>query len=99
GGGGAGRGAAVEALTGRAVGVIVGSPAPIIREVALERLGGEAGECVIVGARPETDIAMGKRLGLATVLVLSGVTPAGDARIPETAPDLVVPSIRELIRS
>src|SRR5215510_4728113 len=94
----AGMTAAVEAVTGRTVEVIVGKPSPIILEVALERLGVEARECVIVGDRLETDIAMGKRLGLATVLVLSGVTPAGDARIPETAPDLVVPSIRELIR-
>jgi 4-nitrophenyl phosphatase len=52
---------------------------------------------VIVGDRLETDIAMGKRLGLATVLVLTGITPAGDPRIAEAAPDLVVPSIRELV--
>jgi 4-nitrophenyl phosphatase len=54
---------------------------------------------VIVGDRLETDIAMGKRLGLATVLVLTGITEAGDARIADTAPDLVVPSIRELVNS
>ena len=42
---------------------------------------------------------MGKRLGLATVLVLTGITPAGDARIADSAPDLVVPSIRELLTS
>ena len=58
-----------------------------------------AGECVMVGDRIETDIVMGKRLGLATVLVLSGITAAGDPRIAEIAPDLVLPSIRELIRS
>jgi len=54
---------------------------------------------VIVGDRLENDIVMGKRLGLATVLVLSGITPACDARIADTAPDLVVPSIRELVHS
>ena len=41
---------------------------------------------------------MGKRLGLATVLVLTGVTREGDARIAETAPDLVLGSIRDLLR-
>ncbi len=79
--------------------VIVGKPSPIILEVALERLGVEARECVIVGDRIETDIVMGKRLGLATVLVLTGITAAGDARIADTAPDLVVPSIRDLVMS
>ena len=90
--------AAVEAVTGRSVEVVVGKPSPIILEVALERLGVEARECVIVGDRLETDIVMGKRLGLATVLVLSGITPEGDARIADTAPDLVLPSIRELVQ-
>src|SRR5437764_6851674 len=45
----AGMTAAVEAVTGRAVEVVVGKPSPIILEVALERLGVEARECVIVG--------------------------------------------------
>ena len=95
----AGMTAAVEAVTGHTVEVIVGKPSPIILEVALERLGVGARECVIVGDRLETDIAMGKRLGLATVLVLTGITSAGDAGIAGVAPDLVVPSIREIVRS
>src|SRR3989449_3522600 len=94
----AGMTAAVEAVTGCEVEVIVGKPSPIILEVALERLAVAPRECVMVGDRLETDIVMGKRLGLATVLVLSGVTRAGDLRIAETAPDLVVPSIRDLVR-
>jgi 4-nitrophenyl phosphatase len=53
---------------------------------------------VIVGDRLETDIVMGKRLGLATVLVLTGVTRADDHEIAEIAPDLVLPSIRDLLR-
>jgi NagD protein len=90
--------AAVEAVTGARVEAIVGKPSPIILEVALARLGVPAAEAVIVGDRIETDIVMGRRLGLATVLVLSGVTRADDARVAEIAPDLVLPSIRDLIR-
>ena len=67
-------------------------------EVALARLGVPAADSVIVGDRIETDIAAGKRLGLATVLVLTGVTRADDPRLAEIAPDLVLPSIRDLIR-
>src|SRR6267143_1734249 len=94
----AGMTAAVEAVTGHTVEVIVGKPSPIMLEVALATLGVSAGECVIVGDRLETDIVMGKRLGLATILVLTGITTAGDARIAETAPDLVLSSIRDLLR-
>jgi len=95
----AGMTAAVEAVTGHTVEVIVGKPSPIILEVALERLGVAARECAIVGDRIETDILMGKRLGLTTVLVLTGISSADDARAANPAPDLVVPSIRELVGS
>lgn len=94
----AGMTAAVEAVTGRSVEVVVGKPSPIILEVALEHLGVAARECVIVGDRLETDIVMGKRLGLATILVLTGVTRPADPRIAETAPDLVLTSLRDLLR-
>jgi arabinose operon protein AraL len=94
----AGMTAAVEAVTGRRVEVVVGKPSPIMLEAALAALGVPAADCAIVGDRIDTDIVMGKRLGLATVLVLSGVTPAGDPRIAEIAPDVVIGSIRELIQ-
>lgn len=89
--------AAVEAVTGQRVEVVVGKPSPIILEVALERLGVPPAECVVVGDRIETDILMGKRGGLATVLVLTGITRAGDPRIAEIGPDLVLGSVRELV--
>jgi phosphoglycolate/pyridoxal phosphate phosphatase family enzyme len=93
----AGMMAAVEAVTGKPVEVVVGKPSPIILQSALDTLGVEAGDCVIVGDRIETDIVMGKRLGLATVLVLSGITRGDDPRIAELAPDLVLPGIRALL--
>ena len=43
---------------------------------------------MIVGDRVETDIAMGKQLGLATILVLSGVTRSDDPRIAALAEGL-----------
>jgi HAD superfamily hydrolase (TIGR01450 family) len=91
--------AAVEAVTGRSVEAIVGKPSPIILDVALTALGVTAKDAVMVGDRIETDIVMGKRLGLATVLVLSGITAAADPRIAEIGPDLVLPSVRELLTS
>jgi ribonucleotide monophosphatase NagD (HAD superfamily) len=89
--------AAVEAVTDRKVEVIVGKPSPIILEVALAALGVPATDAVIVGDRIETDMVMGRRLGLGTVLVLSGVTRADDPRIAAIAPDHVVRSIGDLV--
>src|SRR6185312_7218869 len=82
--------AGVEAVTDRKVETIVGKPSPIILEVALAALGVPAGEAVMVGDRIDTDIVMGRRLGLGTVLVLSGVTRADDPRIAAIALDHVV---------
>ena len=93
----AGMTAAVEAVTGKTVELIVGKPSPLMLEVALEVLGLPASETVIVGDRIETDVTMGKALGLGTVLVLSGVTPRDDPRIAELKPDHVLGSIRELL--
>jgi HAD superfamily hydrolase (TIGR01450 family) len=93
----AGMTAAVEAVTDRRVEAIVGKPSPLMLAAALAALGVEASACVLVGDRLDTDIAMGRALGVATVLVLSGVTRADDPRIAEMAPDVVLPSIRELI--
>src|SRR6266542_4294085 len=89
--------AAVEAVTGKTVEAVVGKPSPIILEVALAALGVAATEAVIVGDRIETDIAMGKRLGVATILVLSGITRPADPRIAALAPDHVIGSVEQLI--
>ena len=92
----AGMTAAVEAVTGKTVEVIVGKPSPIMLDVALATLGVAAADSVIVGDRIETDIVMGKRLGVATILVLTGITRPGDPRIAALAPDHVLGSIEEL---
>src|SRR5512144_2056928 len=73
--------AAVEAVTDRRAEGIGGKPSPITLGDALAALGVPAAESVIIGDRIETDIMMGKRSGLATVLVLSGVTRPDDPRI------------------
>jgi arabinose operon protein AraL len=89
--------AAVEAVTDRRVETIVGKPSPIILAVALEALGCTAGETVIIGDRLETDIAMGRRLGLRTILVLSGITVVDDLRIATVAPDHVLRSVADVL--
>ena len=56
-----------------------------------------AGECAIVGDRLETDIAMGKAAGAATILVLTGITRAGDPAIARWQPDHVLASLEDLL--
>ncbi|MFQ5520668.1 MAG: HAD-IIA family hydrolase [Candidatus Methylomirabilia bacterium] len=91
--------AAVEAVSGARVEVVVGKPSPLILEAALDVLGLPASACVMVGDRIETDIAMGRALGLATILVLSGVTKAEDPRVGDLPPDRVLRSIREILNA
>ena len=88
---------AVEGVTGQRVDPIVGKPSPIMLRVALERLGLEARDCAVVGDRLETDIAMGKAAGLATILVLTGITPPGDPAIARWQPDHVLASLEGLL--
>jgi HAD superfamily hydrolase (TIGR01450 family) len=88
---------AVEGVTGRRVDPVVGKPSPITLRVALDRLGLLAADCAVVGDRLETDIAMGRAAGLGTILVLTGITRAGDPEIARWRPDHVVGSLGELL--
>lgn len=54
------------------------------------------GGVLVVGDRPETDIALARSGGWAGVLVLSGVTRSLEAVPMELAPSLVVGSLAEL---
>jgi arabinose operon protein AraL len=88
--------AALEAVTLKKVEVIVGKPSPITVHVALEVMGLEAADCLLIGDRLETDIRMGRESGMKTALVLTGVT---DAKTLEASPlrsDYVFDSIADL---
>jgi ribonucleotide monophosphatase NagD (HAD superfamily) len=50
-----------------------------------------------VGDRLETDIAMGRTAGLATILVLTGITRADDPAIARWEPDHVLASLTGLL--
>jgi HAD superfamily hydrolase (TIGR01450 family) len=66
--------AAIEACTGAACEVNAGKPDPLMLEAALELLELDAGDCVLVGDRLSTDIAMARAAGMASALVLTGET-------------------------
>jgi HAD superfamily hydrolase (TIGR01457 family) len=66
--------AAIEAVTGKKVETIVGKPSPVMVQAALDVMELRPEECVLIGDRLETDIRMGKESGMATGIVLTGVT-------------------------
>ena len=88
--------AAIEAVTQKKVELIVGKPSPLIIQTALEAMGLTPGECILIGDRLETDIKMGKDSGIATGLVLTGVTSEETLKGSPIQPDFVFKSIAEV---
>jgi arabinose operon protein AraL len=87
---------AVEGVTGRTVDEVLGKPSSTMVETALDRIGVDPADCLMVGDRIETDILMGERAGMTTVLVLSGVTDREALAASEVTPDHVVESLADL---
>src|SRR5574341_347372 len=87
--------AAVTAATGFAP-VVIGKPHRAMLDTALHRLGARPENTAIVGDRLYTDMEMGFRGGLTTILVLTGETTAEIAAQSPRQADLVLPSVGEL---
>ena len=85
-----------EAAIGRKVDAIAGKPSPLMLEVILHQWGLPPSECLLVGDRLETDIALGRRAGVATALVLTGVTSPDQATAHPRQPDFILESIADL---
>jgi 4-nitrophenyl phosphatase len=79
--------------------LIIGKPEPAMLQLALQKLGAEPETTAIIGDGLETDIPGGHRLGLMTILVLSGVTTAQQLARSPLRPDLVYPDIAALHRA
>ena len=88
--------AALEAVTLKKVEVVVGKPSPITVETALEVMGLEAGECILIGDRIETDIRMALESGMKAGLVLTGVTDRKVLEASPYRPDYVFEGIADL---
>jgi arabinose operon protein AraL len=88
--------AALEAATGKAIDFVVGKPSLIAAEAAVEHLGLDYEDCFMIGDRLETDIKMGNDAGMASVLVLTGVTTLEMAECAVFRPKHVVQSIKEI---
>lgn len=76
----------------------IGKPETHAYEALLEAARVTAAESVMVGDRLDTDIAVGRRAGAHTVLVLTGVTSPEQAQAapPEWRPERIIGDLREL---
>lgn len=97
-----GAGSCIGAVSGaieRGPSVIIGKPSEYMLEISLEKIGTDPSKTVIVGDRLSTDMRVGNKMGLVSVLVLSGATNEEDLRdCPrEENPDYVFDSISEMV--
>ncbi|HET7324773.1 MAG TPA: HAD-IIA family hydrolase [Halococcus sp.] len=94
-----GSGAIINAIAGvaeREPDIIVGKPSQEALEAALSRLDASPENCLVVGDRLDTDIAMGERGGMSTVLVLTGVTDRVTLEESDIEPDYVIDSLGDI---
>ena len=74
--------------------VVVGKPEPGLFEHGLQRMGGLApDQAAMIGDRLDTDVDGGRRAGLRTILVLTGVTTRAEAAEANPPPDATLPDL------
>lgn len=75
---------------------VIGKPAPLMAQMAMQKAGISVEEAVFIGDRLSTDIACGINAGMDTVLVLSGVTTRQQAQKDDIKATLICDNIYEL---
>jgi NagD protein len=91
---------AVAALIERATGrkpYFVGKPNPLMMRSALRSLGAHSENTLMIGDRMDTDVRAGLEAGLATILVLTGISDEHTAEQFPYRPTRVINSVADLI--
>jgi len=89
--------AAIEACTGAKCRVNAGKPDRLMLETAMRQIGLSPAECLMVGDRLSTDIAMGIAAGMDTALVLTGETTLPMLASSDFLPTYVLHGVHELL--
>jgi len=98
-----GAGATIGALAGcfgKGPRIVMGKPETPMIELSLKVLGTSPRNTAIVGDRLDMDIAVGKKLGLRTILVLTGIATSKDVKKvhgTKMAPDFVCRGLAEAV--
>jgi 4-nitrophenyl phosphatase len=88
--------AALVATTGREP-TVIGKPQPLLLELAMKDCGGTLEDTAMLGDRLDTDIAAATRMGMKSILVLTGVSSRADVQKTSTPPDVVVENLQQLM--
>lgn len=75
---------------------VLGKPSPEAVGMAGEALGVPLAECLVVGDRLNTDLALGDRAGMTTVLVRTGVATDAHVAASDVTPDYVLDSLADI---
>jgi 4-nitrophenyl phosphatase len=89
---------AVAAVAGREPDAVLGKPSRVARDLIFDRLDVPPADCLVVGDRLDTDVALGARAGATTAVVLTGVTDRADVADapPDLRPDHVLDDLGDL---
>lgn len=87
--------APIEMSTGRQA-YFIGKPNPLIMRHALQLLGCQREETIIIGDRMDTDIVAGIESGIDTALVLSGITRESDLQRYAYKPHYILTDVSEI---
>ncbi|MDI6774807.1 MAG: HAD-IIA family hydrolase [Verrucomicrobiota bacterium] len=90
---------AIAAALATATGVaplVIGKPEKLLIELGLKRMKVKAARALLVGDNVETDAPAGRRAGVRTALILSGVSSRSDVRRSGCRPTWVVADYDEL---
>jgi 4-nitrophenyl phosphatase len=96
-----GSGAIIRAIAGvaeREPDIVVGKPSERALTAAISGFDAAPEDCLVVGDSLDTDIAMGARGGLTTVLVLTGTTDERTLAASDGDPDYVLDSLGDIER-
>jgi 4-nitrophenyl phosphatase len=87
---------AIAATVGRDPDPMLGKPSTETARTVADRLEADPAECVVVGDRLDTDVALGERLGSRTVLVRTGAHDEADVGDYDVTPDHVIDALGDL---
>jgi HAD superfamily hydrolase (TIGR01457 family) len=76
--------------------IVIGKPNPVVVDIAMKMMGVRREETAIIGDRFDTDIAVAKKLGMNSILVLSGIETPATVKASHIQPDYIFKSLHEL---